>query len=151
MIKEIEGFRAEVQTEALAKPEFLLQRGVDLVVPWPARRVAAQVAPGPWGGQRESRRVEPAVDGLIGGVERHALYQIGPLRTVVAIRKLVRAPLNGDIHRASSASCTQAGELPPAEESGEQAVPIQVLAPGSPGKLVNCVRCHGMSNVIGRA
>jgi hypothetical protein len=150
MIEEVEGLGAEIQTEALAEAEFLLQSRVDLVVSGPARSITPQVAPGPFGRQHECRGIEPVVDGLISGINRDTRHQVGALSTGVAIRKLAGTPPDGDVHRTARASCCQAGKLPSAKQRGKQAVAIHVPAPRSPGKFINGVGGHGVANVVRR-
>src|ERR1700676_1387908 len=103
MIKEVEGLSTKIQSKTLAETEFLLESRIDLVVSGPARRVTAQVTPGPIGGQHERRRVEPVVDGLIGGIDRDARNQVGALRAGVAVGKLAGAAFDGDVHRTAGA------------------------------------------------
>src|SRR5882724_1570222 len=147
MVEQVESFGPEIQGEALGKPEPLLERGIDLVVAWSAANIAAQVPPGALGRDRECRWVEPVVDGPISRVNGLSRHQVGALGTSIAIQKVTRLALEGNVYRTARTGCRDARQLPAAEHGRQEPVVAQIVAAAAKGELVDRVRCHGVPDI----
>ncbi len=115
-----------------------LQRGVELVVRGTVGDVAAQVAPGSFGRQRKGGRVEPVVDGLVGGIEGTPGTRLGrwllvlPSSRSPALRDIVML-----IGRPARAVAIPASSQPP--KIREASPLVRNVLPWPNGKSINAV------------
>src|SRR5262249_2067721 len=100
---------------------------------------------------RERRRVEPVVYGLIRRVDRHARNQIRTLAGGITVKQVRRLSRQRDVERQPGASEGDAGQRPSAQDSGCKTVVVQKCLARSERQLVDGAYRHGVTDVYVRA
>src|SRR6516162_11439253 len=90
MVEQVKSRGPEIKGEPLRQLEGLRERTVNLVVPGATSDESAQIAPSPFRRNRERRRVEPVVNGLMRRVERHTRNEVRSLARGVPVRQVRR-------------------------------------------------------------
>ena len=68
MVKEVEGFGAELEMQGFGEREDLLERRVDFISTGTPADITSEVAVGAGSGNSKGSRIEPVIDCLIDGV-----------------------------------------------------------------------------------
>src|SRR5262245_2185071 len=131
MVEQVESRGPEIKGEPLRQLEGLRERTVNLVVPGATSDESAQIAPSPFRRNRERRRVEPVVDGLIRRVDRHTRNEVRALAGSVPVRQVRRLSRQRDVEWQSGAGEGDAGHRPSAQDLRGETFAVQKCLAGS--------------------
>src|SRR5262245_59982715 len=147
MVEQVESRGPEIKGEPLRQLEGLRERTVNLVISGATSDESAQITPSPFRRNRERRRVEPVINGLIRRIERHTRNEVRALAGGVPVGQIRRLSRQRDIERQPGASEGDASQRPSPQDLRGKTVAVQKCLAEAERQLVDSVYRHGVADV----